>query len=209
MADWGIGGGGVITPAGIDAALSSGPSINSGSGAKGAWVELIAAANNRAGDWNGFNFIISCRDSVMDNYAMDIGIGESGVEVVVLSNFKYSAKNSGGTMAVFVPLRIPGGVRVSVRAASASANPLRVQVIGFTGAFSSVPVFGNADSMGISATNGNGVDVDPGGDIHTKGAWVEIVASTAHHYKVLMLIVGSSDNSSQTTHDSKRHYIPV
>lgn len=206
MADWGVGGGGVpvvtdVITAGDSVGIAISPSGTSG--VKGSWVELISAANNIAGDWNGFQLHVMKNGSGMRNHALDIGVGASGSEVAILPDFKCNAKNITQEMVAFIPLRVPGGVRVAARVAGNDGNveTLELQLIGVGAAFSSLPVFGSVDVMGESG-GGNGVDVDPGGTANTKGSYVEIEASTDHHYKALMLGLGSSDNAGNATSQS-------
>jgi len=198
MSDWGVGGGGVLTPTDSISSTSLVVAVTPGAGSKGSYAELISAANNRDGDWNGFWIFLKKNGSGMNNHAVDFAVGAGGSEQVVMADFKYSAKNTVGTTGIFVPLRIPGGTRVSCAIASAGTETIEVQAVGVAGAFSSLPAFGNMDAMGITVSNGDGVDIDPGGTINTKGAYSQIIASTLHHYKHLIVCIGNSDNQGGT-----------
>ena len=85
---------------------------------KGAWVELIASAPD---DANWLGVVTTNRGSNGGNWLLcDIAFGASGSEVVAVENLFVNQVGATNVSSdpIFLPLRVPRGTRVSVRAAA-------------------------------------------------------------------------------------------
>lgn len=91
--------------------------LTSGAGAKGAWVE-IKAATTIEGNW----LTPILHDNNTDNdYEVDIGIGGSGSETVLIPDVLYHTSLAGSNIIgtpYFFKVEIPKGTRLSARCKS-------------------------------------------------------------------------------------------
>lgn len=124
---------------------------------------------------------------------IDIGIGASGSEVVIASGIPFGG--SGGGINFGLPLFIPAGSRVSVRAQSARTNfsmaglAVRMYATPF-GATTPTAI----DVLGISRANSGATPMSG-----SAGTYIQIVASTAKDYQSVIclpsLAAGTTSNS--------------
>lgn len=149
-------------------------------GAKGAWVQVIAAAPS---DFTHLLVILNNFYAYGFSQALDIGVGASGSEVVLLSNLVIGGAPVGGASAM-VEASIPAGTRIAVRSASSydgtdPGGPF-VQIIGFDSGYAGSIATGY-DTYGWSGTGApQGVLVDPGFNGNAKDAYYQLTASVAH-----------------------------
>lgn len=132
---------GRITTYGSDAANSGGTAVTpSGTqSVKGSYVQLTAATTAPI---HALMVMAQCTGSSppVGLYAVDIAVGGSGSETIVLPDQVMQVENTGYLSPLspqFVPcsLSIPSGVRLSARCAVLSGNvstPIEVAVYGFT-----------------------------------------------------------------------------
>lgn len=192
-------GGGYAFASNVNTATSLPANCTTASSAnvKGAWAELIASTPFDAGDMvleigigpgSGSNF-----------YTVDIGIGGSGSEVVLIADLACQARSFGasdqaGPYRFRVP--VPAGSRISARAAddAAPALPVYVKVTFIT------PTALNSAFSGVVATYGaisgsRGVNVDPGGTANTLSSWVELTPATVRAHQSITIGCSAGDNS--------------
>lgn len=164
-------------------------------GSKGAWAEVKAALGDHC---YGICFTDWISDVNTRDIIVDIGIGASGSEVVLINNLLMS-QTAGIAYHWFnyhVPIFIPKGSRVAVRAQS-TAN---FQNVAPLMKFMFQPMFNPAkyrscETWGANTGDSGGVSIDPGGTANTKGAWSEIVASSSKRVRQLLLRFGAGQNS--------------
>ena len=147
---------------------------------KGAWFELCAAlpvASDLLSVYIGGG-------SVPAYYQIDIGIGAAGAEVPIIQNLLHRSDSDYAVHGHVYDIRIPlaAGTRIVVRQCNnvGSARQPRVAVVSrcSRGAGRPAPV-ARFTSYGASAFSA-GTDVDPGGTIQTKGAWVQFTAACTY-----------------------------
>jgi hypothetical protein len=78
---------------------------------KGSWTELVAATSR---DYIGFRPIVNYRLGGSRCYMLDIAIGSSGNEKIIVPNLLYHG-DSGAMFQGFLPIQIPAGTRISAR----------------------------------------------------------------------------------------------
>jgi hypothetical protein len=132
---------------------------------------------------------------------MDVGIGASGSEVVLVPNLHAvpPASVTNLPVAIYVPISIPAASRLSVRiqASSASvAGTCTAYIIG--GAFDLPAARSLVTAYGAVTTNSRGTPIDPGATANTKGAWAQLTASTTAVTRGLLLCCGNQGNTSAT-----------
>lgn len=119
------GGSGAMDTYGFNSAATMGTPVDPGTTAsvKGAWTQLAASVTaNLAGFFMAFDTQNRTSGSANNDVYVDIGIGPSGSEVPVLSNF-YNTNYFSGTQMVFpytpfIPIQIPAGSRIAARCAT-------------------------------------------------------------------------------------------
>jgi hypothetical protein len=177
------------------AASSEMTSVTAGTPAhtKGSWTQLVASCPFNA---NGFFLSFSGGNTNTHDILVDVGVGASGSEQVILSNFLnslsgfISAKHS-----IFIPLPIKEGERIAVRFQSSTASAtcaIGLQLVA--GDFYSQLGLGRATTYGANTADSGGTEIDPGGAANTKGAWAQIVASTTNPIRYMVICNGSRAN---------------
>lgn len=130
---------------GTVAASYHGTAVDPGAtaGTAGAWVQLTASCAN---DYGGFFLMFDSQGAASGssgtyiNFAVDVGIGAAGSEKVILPRFGFGQTNGGYVVqnpsnTPYIPIEIPSGSRIAVRAAADSAaSPDRVFGVSFYGA---------------------------------------------------------------------------
>jgi hypothetical protein len=104
---------------GSTTASTTGTQVNtSGSNnTKGAWTQ-ITAATTRSHFWG----LICVRAVSGTQFLLDVGIGGAGSEQVIVPNLNIRDSSNGDPAMWSVPLRIPSGTRVAMRAAAATGS---------------------------------------------------------------------------------------
>lgn len=121
--------------------------------------------------------------------AVDIGIGASGSELVLINDllcvYNFASSNGANSVTYSGPISIPAGSRISARSsAGAGSSVINVSLQLFDGAFTMMEGCGGWDGIGVSTARSfpEGTLVDPGATVNTKGAYAQLVASTSRDY---------------------------
>lgn len=183
---------------GADTANSRGTTVtpSATNNTKGSWVELLSSTD--------FQALLSAIRLVGDtggsyDWLVDISIGASGSEQVILENLIYSAKQANAVNSYNIPILIPKGVRIAARAQGSSQGNVYIE-----GDLIGPPLLaGNpgqrVTTYGANTGDSGGISIDPGGTADTKGSWTEMVSSTDHLIHQLVLGVGQAGNFQQST----------
>jgi len=180
---------GVNTAASIGLVITANSTINT----KGSWIELIAST--------GFDYealILAFNIDNSPSFLVDLGIGAGGSEVVLVSNIYVAFAGSATqvTQTLEIPINIPEGTRVSMRAQSTSSSfTFDVKGTGKGNTLRQSVGLGRATTYGATTADSTGALIDAGGTPNTKGAYTEITASTTDDIKKLILCVGTSITS--------------
>lgn len=163
---------------------------------KGSWTEIIAAA---AYDFDvkfiDVTFADTRQSGTDTSMLVDIGIGGSGSEVVVIPNLLAGHRHGDPYITTRVPISVAAGTRISARCQSCIASDTVLVTIDLYGGqqFTSVRTFGRATTYGVTdsgATKSTALGDD--------GTWVELDASIANPIRamVLMYDMGSADDGA-------------
>lgn len=167
MSNWPIPQEAIVETVGADTSTSKGTVLST------SYAELVAATVR---DWSGFILYLSgSNQSAIANVA----IGASGSEQVIVESFHLPSRRANTLSPHYIPIAIPAGSRIACLGNLFAGD---AAISGFSGGFNDLQGF----SFGTSHSS---VSVDPGAVAHTKGAWVEIVASTTVEYKAVMLVL--------------------
>lgn len=206
MGDWPLlGGGNVAESDGRVAASSTMVSITgAGSYAKGSWAELIAATAFQADAL----IVWAAMAGNQRTGLVDIGIGGAGSEQVVVPNLTVSRAFDAAAEGLFtavLPVRVPAGSRVAACLATAGVDSGYAGVT-LIGAGPGVPSgFQRATDYGTNAGAASGTSVDAGASANTKGSWVQLVASTTHPIRSLLVMAHAAGSSGS----AGRHLLDI
>lgn len=164
---------------GASTAASSGTTLTANATANvyGSFSELIAST----GIFSRRIMLEIADASGTGALAIDIAVGASGSEVVIAEAIHARMDGDGrnNSMSYALPISVPAGVRVSARLKSETGGRT-VKVVahgvagdGLTSSFQGMTYLGS----GYTPTNGYSAN--------TKGAWAQLIASTARQYKAL------------------------
>lgn len=190
-----IGGGNKVATVGADTANSKLTTVAGGtSNSEGSWTELVASTSYKA---DFLQVIIYGSAGNTRQELIDIGIGSSGSEQIVVENIIHSGRTRDLTGTIFsVPLTISTGTRIAARVQqwhSVSEN-FNIGIILGVGTLSGLAGLADVHSYGDVGSATTGTTVDPGSTANTKGSWTEIVSSTAHPIKAIAM--GLSNDAS-------------
>lgn len=109
---------------GSDTTNTAGTQIDPGgtSNTKGAWTEIVASNTN---PMRGLFFALGVPNisAAFGNFLIDISVGASSSEKIIIEDYPFHTNSSGAMqsaerISVFIPVDIPSGTRLSVRAQS-------------------------------------------------------------------------------------------
>ena len=165
---------------------------------KSSWVELDAST---ATDSSGLIvYVRQAASSVLGSGMMvDIGIGAASSEEVLVESLKINlgAQAGDSIFSWYFPIAIAEGERLSARVqcseASQNAN-VYVQLIDAS--FKAQSMAASVVAIGDNTGTTNGTTIDPGASSNTKGAWTEIVASSADDLYGFNYSLGTNNNAT-------------
>ena len=158
--------------------LTSGGSANT----KGSYVQAIASTSI-PGAWVLLS--LSRPTVTATDLLVDVAVGGAGSEQVVIPNtvFSVNALTTPAMSIYLLPLHIPAGSRVALRAQSAgSSDTIDAQITIFAPMAGGEKGLERVEACGALTATSLGTVVDSGGTAHTKGAWSELIAATTHPY---------------------------
>ena len=152
-------------------------SVTSGSTANtpGAWVEVLASTPMET-NWVQ---ILSISGTLLSNNSsamlMDIGIGPSGSETVVVESLQAGFRGTGRNLLADLPCPVPAGSRVAMRIAGESTRTSHVSTWDVLLGVSDIPVVPPI-TIGANVATSTGTVLD-NPTLGVKGAWVELSAA--------------------------------
>lgn len=179
---------------GVVTSSSTGTTVTASSTAntKGSYAQLIATT---AADCVMVYIQATNLLAVTVNFLVDIAIGPSGSEKVVVPNiFMVGASATGGScFDTLIPLSIPQGTAVSARCqCSTASGAISLKLTTFDGAFTHSEGAAGYDDLGTSTSTSGGATITASSTTNTKGAYTQLIASTARDYRGLLLDFGKT-----------------
>ncbi len=139
--------------------------------------------------------------STLAEYLMDIGVGATGSEQVIISDIYFGPTyNTIRTSGVYLfPVCIPKGSQISARVqASTKDSTVNFQLMLIGAGFSNISC-SKVDTYGADTSDSGGTSIDPGASANTKGAWVEITSGCLRPILGLSIAIGNQLNTARTT----------
>jgi hypothetical protein len=148
---------------------------------KSAWTELTSST-----PFDSFG--ITVQGGMLNIGSFDVGLGGAGSEQIIVPDF-YQGFRLSGLKTMHFPIAIPAGSRIAGRYQNAQIlTAARMNVLLSEGdvnrGFSQIVTYGF-----VSGTS-RGTEIDPGSTANTKGAWVELVASTGKDIRAFAIMIG-------------------
>ena len=165
---------------------------------KGAWTQMTASLATESA-----LLVMNFRELGVANtetsMLIDIGVGASGSETVIVPDLAIGGAQAGGNngtaqLCVWIPVRIASGTRVAIRCQAAIASDgcsSGFSFFGFAGTNALVPV--SVDVLGTSTTTSRGTAMSG-----ASGSYVEIVASTSQRYRAIVIVPSVPTNNVTT-----------
>lgn len=185
----------------VTSSATSGTLLTAGSPAHtkaSSWTQLIASMAKKA----TMIIVTFPKFSSQNLYLVDIGIGASGSEAVLVPNLfaAAGASTGNGQYGYVCPVMVPAGSRISARAqASVASSQLEVLVIlvedpEFGRLFPQGRTFpvisaGNVENAGAVTSTSAGT-VLTAGNANAKGNWAPLITSTANRTTFILVMLG-------------------
>lgn len=174
---------------------------------KSTYTQLLAASNaNTSGSWIQIFCTTGAVSAVNQNALIDIAFGGSGSEVVAIPNISVANQSGTDLPSISMPFFIPPNTRVAARCQYNSAGV--APVIGII-TYGGEPTSGlstpqRAVDYGTVLASSRGTSLAPSNSASTKGAWVQLTASTTqpvHHLVIMPQIAGAASVNKTYTID--------
>lgn len=168
-------------------------SLPASANTKSSWVEAIAST---AGNVVEIALMSIGSNASGSNGAalVDVGIGGSGSETLFVENLPLGFTNVAGSglpPLVRLPVSLPAGTRISVRASSQrTSTTIRVILLVNYGPRNPGVSFPGTTftTYGAQTASSNGVGVTPNASVGVDGSWVEITSSTTRDHRGFLLL---------------------
>lgn len=200
MPDWPLIFGGKLVAGGLstlDLATadpdSAGVTVTAGAvNTKGAYVDLISAANNLIDSHGVWLYLYNSAGG--RDWLVDIAIGPSGSEQVIVPNLLWAQSGTavGNVAVVYLPIQIPSGVRVAIRCQSSVASGgISAFAIFQSGQGLHAQPLGRCTTYGAATADSGGLALTEPTVTHTLAAWTQIAASLTNPVKKMVVAIGS------------------
>lgn len=187
---------------------AQGTAVTPAVGSKGSWAQVFASL-----DFDTFGLLIcingNSASAASRNTVIDIGVGGSGSEIVLIPDLiagnaiGYTTMGGGGLWYYF-PVAIPAGTRLSIRAQGTVTTGTQAYIQAFQKPLNPAMVRSAAYVEAIGMTLPQGTAVTAGGA--SEGSWTLLGATTkaCWHWQV-----GAQVTSADTTHAGNSIHIDI
>lgn len=170
----------VASPTGAGVAITSSASANT----KGSYTQIVSATSIQAA-----GLIVHCTkgSNNISEHLIDIAIGGSGSEQIIVSNLLHGVTGF-GAVQYFFPIPIPSGTRISARLQATAGNRISWIHVTLTNGH---PSYSRVETWGANTSTSGGVTLDAGGSANTKGSYAQLISSTGFATQRMFFSVGS------------------
>jgi hypothetical protein len=168
---------------------------------KGSYTQLLATTAFNA---SGIHILARDNNATASphDYLLDLSIGASGQEQVVISNLLITQTTDRNGGICYFPISIPSGSRLAARTqCNIAGTTLVVAAMLHSQSFMSTAGCNRVTTYGAATADSGGEVVDPGAVAHTKGAYAQITASTTAPIRSLVMCLGNRGNSAMAEAD--------
>lgn len=173
---------------------------------KGSWTTIIAST---ASDVSlvALRTLVTNTSATDSSALLDIAIGGSGSEVVIVENLAVGY-NSNAARMVYLPLNIPAGTRIAARVQGAQTSKsisIGMQTFGGETLIGGQSRPGGIDTYGANTATSRGVTLTAGG-ANSMGSWFEITSSTPRAVRNLIVLL---QGAGVTAMNSRNHLVDI
>jgi hypothetical protein len=187
------------TAAVFGAVITAHASVNT----KGSYAALLGSVLADPSLEQCFTFTDSGDPGVNQAMALDLAIGVSGGDRILIPNLLVSRiKSSSGMnapMFLHLPMRIPAGLNIYARVQSTQTlRTLRAQCFAWRGPTLPMhPTYSGCDAYGVNVSGAtSGTTITPAAGSYS--AWLNVGAVTSRAYRAIMLIVDGNPTTVAT-----------
>jgi hypothetical protein len=178
--------------------VSTGTSVTAGTPAntKGAsYTELVAATSHHA---VALSLYLMGGAGIAD-FLVDVAIGAAGAEQPIVENLLWTRASVGSAAVVpRIPIVVPQGARLSARCQSTTASsPVVLRGQLHAPGVNALSGFSKAEGIGVTAADSGGTGIDGGAVVNTKGAYAQLILSTANPYRCLYVLLGNQNQAAR------------
>jgi hypothetical protein len=158
---------------------------------KGSWTQIVAST-----PYDFEMLVLGAQGPASFSWALDIGIGAPGSEIVIVPNFLIGMGGVDGGYRVTFPLHIPAGSAISVRCQSTNntGKTLEMTLEGYAGNHHG---YAGIDAIGFNSASTTGTTVDTAAGVRfTWGSYTQIISSTAQDYQGILLTAESASQGA-------------
>lgn len=171
-------------------------------------VATASASVNTKGAWTalgtpsfGYDFVnLNLAQTVASDKLVDLGVNDgSGNWHVIAENLRIPGRKYADFGRSFaLPLRFRAGLEIGIRLqASTASHQVIATLTGSSAGMKGAPAYSRMVALFTQATS-RGPTVDPGATPNTKGAWVQLTASTPVSVDAVFLVVGQNADTART-----------
>lgn len=178
-----------IVSIGASGSAGTGVTSSASTNTKGTYT-AISASTPCACD----SFIVQLTNYNADqhDFLCDIAVGAGGSEQIIAANLYCGSTAETPTYEYPIDMQIPSGTRVAAAVAcSAGSKTIQVVILLVVKHPDGSTTFQKLTTMGAATGTSGGTSIDPGTSVNTKGAYTQIVASTAESYSAILVAVGN------------------
>ena len=172
-----------------DMTTSANVTANASAHTKGAWTQMVASTAANA-DVLILN-VLSALGNTNTAALIDVGIGASGAETVVIPNLAVGGADGNGFWYITLPVKIPAGSRLAARSQSVRTGGVNVgvrAVLQLSAKYDDAPT--SVDVIGTSTGTSEGVATV------TDNTYVELTSSSSQAYSAVVLVPSVTTTSS-------------
>lgn len=171
---------------------------------KGSWTQIIASA-----PFEVFGIAVQVTNNSSaggERHGLwDIGIGAASSEQVIASNIGFGAATVNiptqpTPQEIFLPIRIPKGSRIAMRAQNSTASQTSNVLMTLYGGYTEPPwrVFAGADCIGADTATSKLTALTAPSGVGTESSWTSIGSTTTRPYQAAKLIVATDTQTVMT-----------
>ncbi len=184
-------------PQGGGSTYSTNITASGSTNTKGAWALLTTLA----ADIDGFFVTVSAVNSTARTFLLDIGTGNAGSEVAIVSNYLLTVGGdvTGANTQFFIPIPLASGTKISATCqCSTASGTISISLLTVAGQLSHLLTSAIAHTYGATTASSRGTQVDPGAVADTLGSAVEFSAaiSVTNNLKWLLVVPGNQQNAA-------------
>ena len=191
------------TDYGTDVTNARGTAVTCASGAYGTWTQLVASTGLDT-SWMRIVAMTNGGSNTQNTHLFNLGIGAAGSEVLTVSGLSAVQPDALMSYSVFIlPISIPAGTRIAAQG-TGGTDVIYLQLQLFSDGYSGFnEAVSGLEPISSNLTNSNNSGAVVSGAIGVKGAYTQVVGSTARDYCGLYFAIAASSYAGSMAQDQE------